>query len=187
MLQKCHLSKSFILFVFLSVFLVSCAKDKGKDNDITAKDKEWIPSMDERIKKEAKEGRGLFGKSGVIGGGGGGGSITFANTNLMWKASLKALEEIPLAQVDYAGGMIITDWYGGKNASDKEEIKITIRFLSDEISSSSFKIITHKRICIKSNCSIEMGKSSFNQLIKEKIVASARSLSVEEENKKKNK
>ena len=184
MLQKYNYIKSIFTTIIIIIIFASCAKKKDETETIIPK-KPWDPNVEKRVKDY--EG-GLFstGKGGFSIGGGGGGSITFANTNLMWKASLKALEEIPLAQVDYAGGMIITDWYGGKNASDKEEIKITIRFLSDEISSSSFKIITHKRICIKSNCSIEMGKSSFNQLIKEKIVASARSLSVEEENKKKN-
>ena len=193
MLQKCHLIKPFVLLVFISIFLVSCAKDKEKNNDITPKDndsvfknKEWLPRMDDRITKEAEEGKGLFGKSGIIGGDKkSGGSMTFANTNLMWKASLKALEEIPLIQVDYAGGMIITDWYGIEESEKKEQIKITVKFTSDEISSTSFNVITHKRICINNNCSTELGKSSFNESIKEAIVASARSLSIEEQKLKK--
>ena len=185
MLQKYHINKTIVLFTFLSLFIFSCAKDKPKD-DITGKDKEWLPRLDDRIAKEAAEGKGLFGKSGIIGGkSGGGGNITFANTNIMWKASLKALEEIPLIQVDYAGGMIITDWYGIGSSDKKEEIKITVKFTSDEISSTSFNVITHKRICINNNCSTELGKSSFNESIKDAIVASARSLSIEEQKLKK--
>lgn len=186
MLQKCHLIKTFVLLVFMSIFLVSCAKDKEKNNDIVFKNKEWLPRMDDRIAKEAEEGKGLFGKSGTFGGDKkSGGSMTFANTNLMWKASLKALEKIPLIQVDYAGGMIITDWYGIEESEKKEQIKITVRFTSDEISSTSFDVITHKRICINNNCSTELGKSSFNESIKEAIVASARSLSIEKQKLKK--
>ena len=46
--------------------------------------------------------------------------------------------------MDYSGGIIITDWYAENNNS-KEAIKITLRFLSNEIRSDSLKIIVHKR------------------------------------------
>ena len=49
---------------------------------------------------------------------------------------------MPLQTVDYSGGMIVTDWYGENN---KETIKISIRFLSNEIKTESLKIIAHKK------------------------------------------
>ena len=64
----------------------------------------------------------------------------------MWRASLETLDFLPLTTVDYSGGVIITDWYS-ENNSNQESIKITIRFLSNEIRSDSMKIILHKKVC----------------------------------------
>ena len=72
----------------------------------------------------------------------------------MWRASLETLDFIPLSTVDYSGGMIITDWYSDQNNSQNESLKITVRFLSNEIRSNSLKIIVHKRDCKTiNNCS----------------------------------
>ena len=50
--------------------------------------------------------------------------------------------------VDYSGGMIISDWYSDNNQSN-ESIKITLRFLNNEVSSDSLKVIVHKKgLCI---------------------------------------
>ena len=64
----------------------------------------------------------------------------------MWRASLETLDFLPLTTVDYSGGMIITDWYSDEN-NKSESIKITVRFLSNEIRSDSVKIIVHKKVC----------------------------------------
>ena len=70
----------------------------------------------------------------------------------MWRASLETLDFLPLTTVDYSGGVIITDWYSDNNGS-KESLKITVRFLSNEIRSESIKIIIHKKNCVTSeNC-----------------------------------
>ena len=61
---------------------------------------------------------------------------------IQWRASLETLDFLPLTTVDYSGGVIITDWYGKYEI--KSSIKITIRFLSNEIRSDSMKIILHK-------------------------------------------
>ena len=49
----------------------------------------------------------------------------------------------PLSVVDYGGGIIITDWFS--NEESNEEIKIAVRFLSNEIRSDALKIIIHKK------------------------------------------
>ena len=77
----------------------------------------------------------------------------------MWRASLETLDFLPLTTVDYSGGIIITDWYseGGNNDS----IKLTVRFLSNEIRSDSLKIIVHKRTCnTNSNCRTLVSQSN---------------------------
>ena len=63
----------------------------------------------------------------------------------MWRASLDTLEFLPLTTVDYSGGTIITDWYSEETASGQEGLKITIRFMSNEIRADSLKIIVHKK------------------------------------------
>ena len=64
----------------------------------------------------------------------------------MWRASLEIIDFIPLTTVDYSGGIIITDWYSD-NQNFNESIKITLRFLSNEIRSDSIKIIVHNKKC----------------------------------------
>ena len=83
----------------------------------------------------------------------------------MWRASLETLDFLPLTTVDYSGGVIITDWYS--QDSSTESIKLTVRFLSNEIRSDSLKIIIHKRECdSRSNCSTSVSQSN---LIKDEL------------------
>ena len=42
------------------------------------------------------------------------------------------MEKEQIKSFDYRGGLIITDWYSDQNNSD-ESVKISIRFLSNEI------------------------------------------------------
>jgi len=99
------------------------------------------PNAQERVKKNLEEGRGI-----TLGGALGGGSKTnyqFASSNPMWRATLEILDFLPLANVDYSGGIITTDWYNEGTASD-ESIKITIRFLSNEIRADGIKCTVKK-------------------------------------------
>ena len=81
----------------------------------------------------------------------------FSTSNPMWRASLEVLDFIPLTTVDYSGGMIITDWYSDNSENSKESLKISVRFLSNEIRSDSLKIIIHKKDCkISANCGISL-------------------------------
>ena len=167
------------------VFLLLAPKKKKDESKPVIPEKPWEPNVEQRVKDY--QGGLLSGKGGFSIGSksDGGGNIKFANTNVLWKASISALEEIPLLQVDYAGGIIITDWYGKSESDGKsEEIKITIKFLSDELSASSFEVISHKKNCINYKCTTVMGGKSLNDTVKEKIVTSARALSIEEEKAK---
>jgi hypothetical protein len=101
-----------------------------------------IQAEDKR-QKNINEGRGAS-ISSIIGNRGST-NYEFSSSNPMWRASLETLDFLPLTTVDYSGGVIITDWYS-ENA-EKESIKITIRFLSNEIRSDSLKIIVHKKVC----------------------------------------
>ena len=89
----------------------------------------------------------------------------------MWRASLEVLDFLPLTTVDYSGGVIITDWFSENN---DEAIKITLRFLSNEISANSLKIIVHKKNCYKNNdCSTKIFNSKINQELLASILKEA--------------
>ena len=103
------------------------------------------PNSKERVKKNLEEGKGIsLGK--MMDGRSGGTNYQFASSNPMWRATLEILDFLPLANVDYSGGIITTDWYNEGIASD-ESIKITIRFLTNEVRSDGIRIVVHKRRC----------------------------------------
>ena len=137
--------KNFILLcIFIS--LLSCNGFIKKVDQRSRPD-----SPEERRRQAVDEGRGV-----------GLGALTnrrkntnyeFSTSNPMWRASLDTLEFLPLTTVDYSGGTIITDWYSEETASGQEGLKITIRFMSNEIRADSLKIIVHKKVCDRSiNC-----------------------------------
>ena len=99
------------------------------------------PNADERVRKNLEEGRGITLMGGLKGGKT---SYQFASSNPMWRATLEILDFLPLANVDYSGGIVTTDWYNEGTSSD-ESIKITVRFLTNEIRSDGLKIIVHKK------------------------------------------
>ena len=175
MLHKYNYTKYLYLMPILAL-LFSCSKNENQSKEI------FEPNVDKRARQEVEKGGiTIFGdRTGL----GGGSNVKFANANVMWKATLQAMEEIPLSQTDYSGGIIITDWYGNINNSEKsKQIKITVRFLSDELSSSSLQIINHQKICEQDKCTTTLGGNLLNDEIKEKIITSARNLSLQDKKK----
>lgn len=108
---------------------------------------------DERARRNIEEGRGIS-----LGGlGSNKTTYEFSTSNPMWRASLEVLDFIPLTTVDYSGGIIITDWYSDNDSNERESLKISVRFLSNEIRSDSLKIVIHKKNCRTSeNCSVTL-------------------------------
>jgi hypothetical protein len=103
----------------------------------------------------------------------------------MWKATLKTLEFLPLSNTDYSGGIIVYDWYSQTN-NPREQIKISVRFLSNELKSDSIKVIAHKKICDSADrCSNSILDEKFSNTVKENIITTARSLKIEEAKKEK--
>ena len=167
MFLNCNLRKIFIILagVALLGFLNSC----GIWNPADAR--KVSPNADERVKKNLEEGRGI-----TLGGAIGGKKNTtyqFASSNPMWRATLEILDFLPLANVDYSGGIITTDWYNEGEASD-ESIKITIRFLSNEIRADGIKVIVHKRKCnIKQKCTVKKISSALEYELQVAILKKA--------------
>ena len=98
-----------------------------------------------KARKNIEEGRGVS-VGGLTKGIGRGTTYEFSTSNPMWRASLETLDFLPLTTVDYSGGVIITDWYSDNNSA-KESIKISLRFLANEIRSESLKVIVHQKTC----------------------------------------
>ena len=179
-LQQLKNSKNSLLFVafliLISFLLKSCSSNKDNNEDVI-KEKRPNPNLIERAKENAEK-NPLFSS---IGKKNSGGNFEFSTSNILWRATLQALDFIPLNNTDYSGGVIVTDWYG----SSAEQIKISIRFLSNELNSSSIKVTAHKRECVQNNCNTKPASESFNLEIKEKIIKEARAIKIEDEKKKK--
>ena len=147
-----------LIFSILSLLILSCNAIKPKKVDT----RETSINAQERARKNIREGRGLALKDIV---GGRGTTYEFSTSNPMWRASLEILDFLPLITVDYSGGIIITDWYSDQN--NQEAIKLTVRFLSNEIRSDSLKIIVHKKSCDENlNCKTLISQSN---LIKDEL------------------
>ena len=149
-------------------FLNSCGVGKIWD---PADARKTSPNVNERVKKNLEEGKGW-----VLSGGNkekGGTTYSFASSNPMWRATLEILDFLPLTNVNYSGGIIITDWYNEGTASD-ESIKITVRFLSNEIRSDGLKIIVHKKRCnAQLNCTVKKIKSTLEHELRVAILKKA--------------
>ena len=126
----------------------------------------------ERVKKNLEEGKGLSLKK-LTSGGSGGGNFQFASSNPMWRATLELLDFLPLSNVDYSGGIISTDWYN-EGTSAEESIKITVRFLTNEIRSDGIKVIVHKKQCgIQQQCTVKKISSTLEQELQVAILKKA--------------
>ena len=158
-----------LLTIFLSLLLASCGKGAFKNIGKTDSRKD-SPNVNERAEKNIQEGKGF--RLGNLTGNQSG-VFDFATSNEMWRASIELLDFTPLSNVDYSGGIIITDWLSKKN-SPKDSMKITIKFLSNEIRADGIKITIHERTCIDVNiCSTEKVESKISEEIKLAILREA--------------
>lgn len=163
----------FLLF-FALFFFQQCGGKKG--------DKTQTPTNAlERAKLNVKEGRGAS-LGGVFRRGST--NYEFSTSNVMWRASLDTLDFLPLSVVDYSGGLLITDWYNN-NSNNNESLKITVRFLSNEIQTNSLKITVHKKKCInQNNCSTKVIDSKIKEELTKTILKTAAILQKEYKAKK---
>ena len=164
------ISYSIFIPILISFFLVSCGALSPKKVDLRK-----IPG-DPKLKREKniREGRGFRVMGLLEKNKSGGGNFQFASSNEMWRASLELLEFTPLSNVDYAGGIIITDWFSEN--SEQDPLKITIRFLSTEIRADGLKVIIYKKICKKNdknNCKTVQDNTTLGQEIKLAILKKA--------------
>lgn len=168
--------KFFNSFLLLIILLISsnCGIYKKVDPSVPI-------SGEERARKNVNEGRGIslgnLGKNSTT-------NYEFSSSNPMWRATIETLDFIPFATVDYSGGIIITDWYTD-NPNQNEALKITVRFLSNEIATANLKIIIHQRICTNiNNCKTTEITSKLKEEITKQILLKASLIQKETNNKK---
>ena len=135
--------KNSIILGSLMLFLYACGM--GADA------RQFPPDAESRVKKNIEEGRGFR----LFDGKGKGTSYEFASSNPLWQATLDTLDFMPLVSANYSGGIVITDWYS-ENNSPSESVKISVRFLSNEIRSDALNINVFLKKCSQNltNCSI---------------------------------
>ncbi len=140
-----------------------------------------------RVKQNLEEGRG-FKLNDMLKSGSKGGVFEFASSNELWRASLDVIDFMPLASVNYSGGIIITDWYTNERIQN-ESIKITIRFLTNEIRSDALNIKIFTRKCKESliNCKYIQSNKSLVAELKKEILKRATKFQIEDKEKKKKK
>ena len=172
MINKIH------LYALIFTLLSSCEAFKPKKVNT----REVPISAQERARKNVDEGRA--GGLGSILGGRGNTNYEFSTSNPMWRASLEILDFLPLTTVDYSGGTIITDWYSEENQNDA--IKITVRFLANEVRTENLKVIVHKKTCSKDLiCKTTLLKNNkISEELIRSIVQKAAALEVENNKKK---
>lgn len=166
--------KILISLIFFTV-LISCAsKEKKEEETVIPKKK---VEMDKKKAAEAYQGQ-LFSKAFNDRSG----TFDFAQSNSLWRASIKALDFVPLQSISYSGGIIVTDWYSPKNSS--ESIKITVNFSSSELSVSSVSVSSFKKVCKNmDSCIISKMNESFNNKIKDSIIQEARKIEITKKKK----
>ena len=143
------------------------------------------PNAKDRIKQNIEEGRGFTLKGATEKKNSG--EFDFASSNELWRASLDTLDFMPLALANYSGGIIVTDWYSD-GSSDNESVKISIRFLSNEVRADALNIkVFYKNCSMQNNCKISDKSENLSGELARKILSKAAIYEKETQNKKKRK
>lgn len=171
------MNKNILIYLIFIIF-IGCSKT----DPVTGEKVVIEPDVKKRAEAAARE-NSIFGNIG--GSNKTSNTFDFATSNVLWRATLKSLDFLPLINADYTGGVIIYDWYSQTN-NPKEQIKISVQFLNNELRANSIKITAHKKICESiDRCTNSALDQNFANSIKESIIASARTLKIEEAKKQK--
>ena len=159
--------KILVPIILIIFTLTSCGKGFFKPGDA----RKNPPDPKLRVKKNLEEGKGFRLSTAMSGNQGT--NFEFASSNELWRASLDVLDFMPLTSANYSGGVIITDWYSEQN-NDNESIKITIRFLSNEVRSDAIDVnIFYKKCISTNNCKVNKQDGQLKKEITKQILAKA--------------
>jgi len=186
--SKINLSKFLkiiILILAIPVFLSSCKSPDGKFKLPGGDARKFPADPAKRVEQNLKEGRGFKlndaftgPKTGVF---------DFASSNELWRASLDTIDFMPLLSVNYSGGIIVTDWYSDEQSASGESVKISIRFLTNEVRSDALDIKVFSRKCNNvSNCIVKEINDELAPELKKQILKKATLYKKENKSKDKN-
>ena len=173
-------SKKYIVILFsIIVLLAQSACGPFKYKKVSAKD---VPTnVRDRVQKNMEEGKGFRLMNQVKKGT----NYEFASSNPLWRATLDTLDFMPLVSANYSGGIVVTDWYS-ENSTPTESVKISVRFLTNEIRSDALDVTIYKKKCTSINkCQTTKIENNTNIEIKTSILKRAAILEKEAESKKK--
>ena len=164
MIRFKFLNAILALLIFFSVNSCGIYKRSDvKDNPV---------NIDERVRKNIQEGRGVrFGKGATRGG-----DFDFASSNPLWRASIEIFDFVPLTNASYSGGILITDWFSAenKNPESTRDLKITVKFLTNEIRADALKIKVFSKECEKTiKCKISQSNPKIENELKVAILKRA--------------
>ena len=172
-----NIYKSIIFFILVFFTLNSCGRIGGVDA------KKFPADPKQRVKNNLEQGKG-FRLSDKLKGSKGNTNFEFASSNELWRASLDIIDFMPIATANYSGGIIVTDWYSD-NQNSNESIKITIRFLTNEIRSDALDLKIFYKICkTQNNCIVNEKTNDLAKELKKEILKKA--AIYKEKNKDKN-
>ena len=186
--SKINLSKFLkiiVLMLAMPVFLSSCKSPDGKFKLPGGDARKFPADPAKRVEQNLKEGRGFKlndaftgPKTGVF---------DFASSNELWRASLDTIDFMPLLSVNYSGGIIVTDWYSDEQSASGESVKISIRFLTNEVRSDALDIKVFSRKCNNvSNCIVKEINDELAPELKKQILKKATLYKKETKSKDKN-
>ena len=156
---------------FLIIVIFTLTSCKTIENLPGGNAREISPDPRERVKKNLEEGRGF--RLDNLGNSGKGGNFMFASANELWRASLDTLDFMPLSSVNYSGGIIITDWYSDGDSLD-ESVKISIRFLTNEVRADALDIkVFYKKCNQVASCKVSQKTGSLSAELKRQILSKA--------------
>ena len=155
--------KIIILSIFSSFFLNACSSLPGGDA------RKNPPNPDQRVKKNLEEGKGFRLDNAL--GGNKSTNFEFASSNELWRASLDTIDFMPLLSANYSGGIIITDWY---SEEQEDAIKITLRFLSNDVRSDALDIkVFYKKCDVNMKCTVSEQQGDLKKELKKEILKKA--------------
>lgn len=157
-----------IITLLSLIFLTSCG-DALKYRKVDAK--EFPPDPKLRVQKNMEEGRGFRLMDNVNNRNN---TYDFASSNPLWRATLDTLDFMPLVSANYSGGVVITDWYSENNSPD-QAIKISVRFLTNEIRSDALDINIFVKECNSSlnNCQVNQSEGDLKMELASSILKKA--------------
>ena len=178
-MQKISLKKIPKFFIFSTlIFLMGCGKGFFKPGDARV----VSPDPKERVKKNLEEGKG-FRLDNVVKRSGSG-NFEFSSSNELWRASLDVIDFMPLATANYSGGIIVTDWYS-EDQKIGESLKITIRFLSNEVRADALNVkVFYKKCKTVLDCEIKQTEGQLQKEISKSILKKAAVYKKSSEDKK---